>query len=65
LLMTTASIYVIVTTIRQKQWKALLIGSLLGIGTLIPFMAFQNAWFEKHPGLLEQLFKGSYPPQAS
>jgi hypothetical protein len=63
LLMTASSVYAVVETIRQRQWKALLIGVALGIVTLVPFMMIQNAWFAKHPGLLEQLFKGTYSPR--
>lgn len=58
--MTAASAYVIIEIIRQKRWKAFVLGLILGIVTLLPFMAVQNAWFAGHPGLLEKLFSGNY-----
>lgn len=63
LFMTVASVYAIIETVRQKMWSAILVGSLLGIGTLLPFMAIQNGWFARHPGLLQRLFNGTYPPR--
>jgi hypothetical protein len=50
--------------IRQKKWKGMAIGLLLGIGILLPFMRIQNAWFADHPGLMEKLFSGAYPAGA-
>lgn len=62
LLMTSASAYVAVEIIREKRWRAFVLGLLVGVGTLLPFTAVQNAWFARHPGLLESLFSGNIGP---
>ncbi len=58
ILMTLAVIYVLVDAVRHRRWKALGMGVALGLVILLPLMIAQNAWFEAHPGMLEQLFRG-------
>jgi hypothetical protein len=64
ILMTLSSVWTVFELIRQKKWKGMAIGLLLGIGILLPFMRIQNAWFADHPGLMEKLFSGAYPAGA-
>jgi hypothetical protein len=47
---------------RNRLWKTLMLGLGLGLAILIPFTLAQNAWFEAHPGVLEELFSGNLTP---
>jgi hypothetical protein len=60
ILMTIAVLYTIIDVIRNRRWKSLGLGLLLGIAFLIPYMIAQEGWFAAHPGVLENLFSGSY-----
>jgi len=62
ILMTLAVVYVMVDTVRNRRLKALGLGLATGIIILIPLMVIQQAWFDAHPGMLEQLFSGNLPP---
>jgi len=62
ILMTLAVIYVLVDAVRHRRWQALGMGVALGLVILLPLMIVQNAWFEAHPGMLEQLFSGEMIP---
>jgi hypothetical protein len=58
-LMTLAVIYVMVYIGRNKLWRMLMPGLGLGLAILIPFTLIQTAWFDAHPGILEELFSGN------
>lgn len=60
ILMTLAVAFVTVDVIRNRRWRDLAAGALLGIAILAPLTLLQGWWFEAHPGLLEQLFSGRY-----
>jgi hypothetical protein len=62
LLMTTAAVYVLVDVIRNKRWRALSLGAVIGVGLLVPFMFVQGAWLASHPELMEALFSGTLAP---
>jgi hypothetical protein len=58
-LMTLAVAYVAWEVVRSRRFRALGLGTALGLAVLVPYMLAQHAYFEAHPGLLEQLFAGS------
>ena len=59
-LMTLAVLYVAGDVIRARRFRALGLGLALGLAILVPYMLAQRAYFAAHPGLLEQLFAGSF-----
>jgi len=59
-LMTLAVLYVAWDVLRARRFRALGLGIALGLAVLVPYMLAQHAYFEAHPGLLEQLFAGSF-----
>ena len=64
LLMTLAVIYTLADIVRFRRWKMLGMGVVLGLAILVLLMVVQNAWFNAHPGMLEQLFSGSLVPES-
>jgi hypothetical protein len=60
ILMTIAVLYTLVDVIRNRRWKSLGLGLLLGIAILIPYLIAQERWFAARPGALENLFSGNY-----
>ena len=60
LLMTVAVLYTLIEVIRNRRWKSLGLGVLLGFAFLIPYMIAQEHWFAARPGVLEKLFSGDY-----
>jgi len=62
ILMTLAVIYILVDVIRNRRWRTLVWGLVLGCAILVPLMVVQNAWFEAHPEMLEALFSGNLLP---
>lgn len=60
ILMTIAVLYTMVDILRNRRWKSLGLGLLLGAAFLIPYMIAQERWFAARPGVLENLFSGSY-----
>jgi hypothetical protein len=59
-LMTLAVLYVAGDLIRARRSRALALGTALGLAVLLPYMLAQHLYFTAHPGLLEQLFSGSF-----
>jgi hypothetical protein len=59
-LMTLAVLYVAWDGVRSRRFRALGLGLALGLAVLVPYMVAQHLYFEAHPGLLEQLFAGSF-----
>ena len=59
-LMTLAVLYVAGDVVRSRRFRALGLGIALGLAVLVPYMTTQYLYFEAHPGLLEQLFAGSF-----
>jgi hypothetical protein len=59
-LMTLAVLYVAADVVGSRRYRALGIGTAVGLAVLVPYMLAQHAYFEAHPGLLEQLFAGSF-----
>jgi hypothetical protein len=59
ILMTLGVTYTLVDVIRNRRWRALVIGVLVGAAILIPLGLWQVAWFNAHPGLVEDLFQGT------
>jgi hypothetical protein len=59
-LMTLAVVYVGWDVVRHRRFRALGRGVGLGLALLVPYMLAQHLYFEAHPGLLEQLFAGSF-----
>lgn len=53
LLMTAALIYILIATIKNKDFKSLVIGLLIGIIVLIPFMKFQQDYYKSNPKILK------------
>ncbi len=62
ILMTLAVIYVLVDVARNKRWKALGLGVLLGIAILIPLTVVQTMWINANPEMVEKLFSGTLMP---
>ena len=62
ILMTLAVIYVMVYIAHGRKWKTLVLGLVLGLAILIPFMAIQVSWFNAHPEMREMLFSGDWAP---
>jgi hypothetical protein len=64
-LMTLATVYVMIYVVRNRAWKTLVLGLALCLAMLIPFMVLQTSWFNAHPGMLEMLLRGgwSFPGQ--
>jgi hypothetical protein len=62
ILMTLAVIYVVVEVIRNRRWKTLGLGLLLGIAILFPLEIVQTKWIIANPGLVEKLFSGNLMP---
>lgn len=60
ILMTLAVLYVLVNVIRNRAWRTLALGLVLGLAILIPFMAVQTWWFQAHPEALQMLFSGDW-----
>lgn len=60
ILMTLAVLYVAWDVVRSRRFRALGLGVALGLAVLGPYMLAQHLYFEAHPGLLEQLFAGSF-----
>ena len=61
-LMTLAVIYVVADVIRNRRWRALGWGVLLGIVILIPLTIVQTMWINANPEIVEKLFSGSLMP---
>ncbi len=59
-LMTLGVVFVTWDVIRSRRHRALALGTALGLAVLAPYMVAQYLYFEAHPGLLEQLFAGSF-----
>jgi hypothetical protein len=59
ILMTLAVIYVVVEVIRNRRWKTLGLGLLLGIVILFPLETVQTMWFIANPEMVEKLFSGN------
>jgi hypothetical protein len=62
ILMTLAVIYVVVDVIRNRRWKTLGLGLLLGIVILFPLETVQTMWFIGNPEMAEKLFSGNLMP---
>jgi uncharacterized membrane protein len=60
ILMTIAVIYTLIDLLRNRRWKSLGLGLLLGTAILIPYLIAQERWFAVRPGALENLFSGDY-----
>ncbi len=60
--MTLAVIYVAVDVIRNRRWKSLSIGLLLGIVVLFPLETVQTMWLIRNPETAEKLFSGNLMP---
>jgi uncharacterized membrane protein len=60
ILMTIAVLYTLVDLLRNRRWKSLGLGLLLGAAILIPYLIAQERWFAARPGMLENLFSGDY-----
>ena len=59
-LMTLAVLYAVADVVRGRRFAALGRGIGLGLALLVPYMVAQHLYFAAHPGLLEQLFSGSF-----
>jgi len=62
ILMTLAVIYVVADVIRNRRWKTLSWGLLLGIVILFPLETVQTLWFVANPEMAEKLFSGNLMP---
>jgi len=62
ILMTLAVIYVVVDVIRNRRWKTLSLGLLLGIVILFPLETVQTIWLIGNPEMAEKLFSGNLMP---
>jgi hypothetical protein len=62
ILMTLAVIYIVVDVIRNRRWKTLSLGLLLGIVILFPLETVQTMWFIGNPKMAEKLFSGNLMP---
>ena len=62
ILMTLAVIYVVVDVIRNRRWKTLSLGLLLGIVILFPLETVQTLWLVANPGMADKLFSGNLMP---
>ena len=62
ILMTLAVIYVVVDVIRNRRWKTLGLGLLLGIVILFPLETVQTMWIIANPEMAEKLFSGNLMP---
>ncbi len=59
-LMTLAVLYVAGDVARARRYRALRAGIALGLAVLVPYTLAQHLYFEAHPGLLDELFAGSF-----
>ncbi|MBN1501024.1 MAG: hypothetical protein JW982_12760 [Spirochaetes bacterium] len=57
--MTFTVIYTFFTLIKQKKFKSLIAGLLLGLIITIPYSYIQINWFNDRPGFLDQFFQGN------
>jgi len=62
ILMTLAVIYVVVDVIRNRRWKTLSLGLLLGIAILFPLETVQTKWIIANPEMAQKLFSGNLMP---
>jgi hypothetical protein len=62
ILMTLAVVYVVVDVIRNRRWKTLGLGLLLGIVILAPLETVQTMWLIGNPKMAEKLFSGNLMP---
>ena len=62
ILMTLAVVYVVVDVIRNRRWKSLSLGLLLGIVILFPLETIQTMWLVGNPETAEKLFSGNLMP---
>jgi hypothetical protein len=60
--MTLAVMYVAVDVIRNRRWKSLSAGLLLGIVILFPLETVQTMWLIRNPETAEKLFSGNLMP---
>jgi hypothetical protein len=65
ILMTLAVLYVVGDVVRSRGFRDLGLGLAVGLALLAPYMLAQHLYFEAHPGLLEQLFDGSFTASQS
>jgi hypothetical protein len=61
-LMTLAVIYVVVDVIRNRRWKTLGLGLLLGMAILFPLETVQTMYFIAKPEMAQKLFSGNLMP---
>ena len=61
-LMTLAVIYVVADVIRNRRWKTLSLGLLLGMVILFPLETVQTMYFIANPGMAQKLFSGTLMP---
>jgi hypothetical protein len=62
ILMTLAVIYVVADVIRNRRWKTLSLGLLLGIVILFPLETVQTMYFIAKPEMAQKLFSGNLMP---
>jgi len=62
ILMTLAVVYVVVDVIRNRRWKTLGLGLLLGIAILFPLETVQTKWIIANPAMAQKLFSGNLMP---
>lgn len=56
ILMTIAVAYTLYGALRERDWKALGLGALLGLVILGPYTVVQNSWFDANPEAMKILF---------
>ena len=62
ILMTLAVVYVVVDVIRNRRWKTLGLGLLLGIAILFLLETVQTKWIIANPAMAQKLFSGNLMP---
>jgi hypothetical protein len=62
ILMTLAVIYVMVDVARNKRWKVLGLGLLLGMAILFPLETVQTKWIIANSEMAQKLFSGNWMP---
>ncbi len=55
LIMTATAVYVLVTTAKERRFRALALGIAVGMLVMIPFQIYQGLFLSAHPELLQLL----------
>jgi len=58
IIMTSAVLYVAITLVFQKKYKQMILGFIIGIIILIPFMIYQHYWILNNPEIINKFFIG-------